>query len=91
MRKSRGMSSRPWSVLRRQALERDDWQCVKCKRPGRLEVDHVIPIQDGGSNELDNLQTLCRGCHIDKSRQEVYNRSRTRYAPGFEKLMEAYE
>ena len=72
-------------------LERDKFQCVKCKRPGRLEVDHVIPLIDGGSNDEDNLQTLCRGCHIDKSRQEVYNRSKTRYAPGFDKLMEAYQ
>lgn len=88
MRKTRGISSRPWAELRLEALKRDGWKCVKCGRPGRLEVDHKIAIVDGGSNDIDNLQTLCRGCHIDKSRQEVYNRSR-RYSPGFRELVEA--
>jgi len=27
------------------------------------EVDHIIPVIEGGSNELSNLRTLCRACH----------------------------
>ena len=44
-----------------------------CQRPGRLEVDHIQPWHRGGSHDLENLQTLCRGCHIEKTRRE--NRS----------------
>ena len=35
------------------------------------EVDHVQPLQWGGDPwALDNLQVLCRGCHIEKTRRE---------------------
>jgi len=33
-----------------------------------LEVDHIIPLHQGGAAvDLDNLQTLCRDCHLAKS------------------------
>ena len=38
------------------------------------EVDHVIPLIDGGSHDLENLQTLCSPCHRKKSAEE--NRER---------------
>ena len=88
MRKSRGMSSRPWARLAYQIKVRDEWKCVKCGKPGRMEVDHVIPIWNGGTDDEANLQTLCRGCHIDKSRGEVYNRKQV-YAAGYAELVEA--
>ena len=30
-------------------------------------VDHVVPQSQGGTNEVSNLQTLCRHCHARKS------------------------
>ena len=60
-----------WQVLRRQVFERDGWRCVDCGRAGRLECDHVRPLEWGGSAwGLDNLQTLCRGCHVRKTAAE---------------------
>ena len=46
-------------------------RCRLCGRAGRLEVDHVIPVFRGGV-ELDaaNCQTLCKPCHLEKSRRE---------------------
>jgi 5-methylcytosine-specific restriction endonuclease McrA len=38
------------------------------------EVDHVVPLIDGGNHDLVNLQTLCSPCHRRKSAQE--NRER---------------
>ena len=49
---------------RRAALERDGWRCRKCGKAGQLEVHHVESLEDGGTHDLDNLRTLCRGCHI---------------------------
>jgi len=31
--------------------------------PLKANFDHIIPIKDGGKNELDNGQTLCLICH----------------------------
>ena len=58
--------------MRLLALDRDGWKCTKCgKYAGRLEVDHRVPLEDGGAvYDLVNLQTLCRSCHFDKSRGE---------------------
>ena len=51
-------------------MERDGWRCQVCGRYGN-EVDHAQPLQHGGEPyALLNLQTLCRGCHIEKTRGE---------------------
>ena len=65
---------RHWKVIRIKALKRDNYQCQECKRQGRIKeaqmVDHVIPKKQGGSLELDNLQSLCNSCHATKSARE---------------------
>lgn len=52
-------------------LERDQHRCVMCGRTARdgitLEVDHRTAVASGGTNELDNLQTLCNICNSGKS------------------------
>ena len=60
-----------WKRVRAKILDRDGWRCVKCGQAGKLEVDHVVSISKGGDPwEPVNLQALCRGCHIAKTRQE---------------------
>ena len=57
--------------LRRRILRRDGYRCRSCGRPGRLEVDHITPMARGGAPlDENNLQTLCRSCHIAKSIRE---------------------
>ena len=34
------------------------------------EIDHIIPLAAGGSNDAKNLQLLCVDCHKDKTIQE---------------------
>lgn len=56
--------------LRKEVFMRDGYRCVECgatKDESRLEVDHIIPISKGGTNDIDNLQTLCRECNQNKS------------------------
>ena len=49
--------------------------CVLCEREGRTvearEIDHVIPVHKGGTDDLDNLMPLCVECHRRKSRAEA--------------------
>ena len=59
--------------MRRQIFARDGFRCRRCGRAGRLEADHVTPLADDpGQNPyaLERLQTLCRSCHIGKSKRE---------------------
>ena len=63
-------NTRAWQRLRRQAIARDNNECVFCKRAGRLttkklEVDHIKQVKDYPELawELDNLRTLCHDCH----------------------------
>jgi hypothetical protein len=49
-------------------LKRDNFTCQYCgKAGGRLEVDHVKPICQGGSNEMENLKTACFECNRGKT------------------------
>ena len=62
-----------WAAVRRQVFDRDGWRCVSCGRAGRLECDHVTPLQrEPGQNPYDpnGLQTLCRDCHLAKTAGE---------------------
>ena len=62
-----------WANIRRAVFERDGWRCVECGRAGRLECDHVTPLQrEPGQDPFDmnGLQTLCRACHLAKTARE---------------------
>jgi 5-methylcytosine-specific restriction protein A len=83
-RHARGYGSQ-WDKKRERILIRDQGLCQECLRNGRLtEVgvkkfsyycDHIVPKEDGGSDDDDNLQALCRSCHTAKTDQEK-NRGR---------------
>lgn len=48
-------------------FKRDKYRCRICKATGvELEVDHIVPLAAGGSDALDNLQTLCFRCNRGK-------------------------
>ena len=67
------LNARRWAAVRRAVIERDAHRCTSCGRGGRLEVDHVTPLQrEPGQDPFDinGLQTLCRACHIEKTRRE---------------------
>lgn len=55
-----------FTYIRPKALERDEYKCVQCGSTTEIHVHHIIERKNGGSDELDNLQTLCRLCHSKK-------------------------
>ena len=77
-----------WAALQ-EAL---DHKCVRCGIPAsncegdRLCKDHVVPIYQGGSDGIDNLQPMCRNCNSAKGadatdlRKNVYQNWRERLA-----------
>ncbi len=62
-----GLSERQWRKRRLEVFKRDGFTCQYCsatKVP--LSCDHVIPLIQGGSNDLDNLKTACIPCNSAK-------------------------
>jgi len=51
-------------------LQRDNFRCQYCgktaKDDTRLEIDHITPLCEGGSNEDSNLVTACFDCNRSK-------------------------
>lgn len=45
------------------------WSCKDCNQQleATFEVNHIIPLEDGGSNHVNNLEALCRNCHGKKT------------------------
>ncbi|MGE5618439.1 MAG: HNH endonuclease [Sphingomonadaceae bacterium] len=60
----RGYKSK-WKKTRDQFLKRYPW-CVVCGRPA-VNVDHIIPKSQGGTDDENNLQSMCQSCHSRKT------------------------
>lgn len=59
--------------LRHEVFKRDGYRCRECgasKDETSLEIDHILPVAKGGTNDIDNLQTLCRECNRMKHTDE---------------------
>lgn len=55
--------------VRFEVFKRDSFKCQYCGAhpPGALlHIDHIHPVSDGGSNEMDNLLTACDECNLGK-------------------------
>ena len=55
---------RRWKAVRRAVFDRDRWRCLMCGQPGRLECDHVTPLQREPGQDpwvMNGLQTLYCG------------------------------
>lgn len=54
--------------IRKVIYERDNYTCQKCGKmcEGKeIQCHHIMPVRNGGSNELNNLITLCNKCHTE--------------------------
>ena len=56
--------------IRYQVLSRDAFRCKACGRGAdngvKLTVDHITPVDWGGTNDISNLLTLCEACNRGK-------------------------
>jgi 5-methylcytosine-specific restriction endonuclease McrA len=62
-----------WRALRAEHLAMEPW-CRECLTHGRYvaatDVDHITARRKGGSEEHDNLRSLCHACHARKTAAE---------------------
>ena len=47
-------------------IERDGFGCRRCGTVENVSIDHILPLSRGGTDDLDNLQFLCRSCNSKK-------------------------
>ena len=55
--------------LRHEVFQRDNYRCRECGATNKettLEIDHIVPVSKGGTNNINNLQTLCKTCNRAK-------------------------
>lgn len=58
---------RAWPLI----VEHYGNRCLNCGASDRLCFDHVVPLSQGGENQLANGQPLCRKCNTFKGTIEV--------------------
>ena len=65
------MKRRKLTKAERQAIyDKCHGYCAYCGRPLEykdMQVDHVIPLYNGGRDELDNMLPACRSCNHYKA------------------------
>lgn len=78
-RHERGYGS-DWDKTTKRIRQRDHHLCQECLREGvvndvsgnhRGQVDHIIPKEQGGTDDDDNLELLCNDHHKIKTQREA--------------------
>ena len=47
-------------------------RCVRCGEEGwHLDRDHIIPLYQGGSDGIENIQPLCARCNAGKGADDT--------------------
>ncbi|WP_395543262.1 HNH endonuclease [Neotabrizicola sp. sgz301269] len=66
-----------WGRLRLTILARDNHLCQLCLEAGRVTpartVDHRVPKAQGGTDEPDNLRSICDDHHAAKTTREGHD------------------
>lgn len=62
------------NLTKKRVASCQEWKCklCNCLLDECFEIDHIICIKDGGSNEEINLQALCPNCHRKKTNTDIY-------------------
>jgi len=62
----------------RNYLIKEYGRCFRCNTGGtpnnKLEIDHIVPVSEGGTNRLSNLRILCQNCHRLRHIVEKYRK-----------------
>lgn len=64
------LRSEYWRTLRRFIFERDEYRCVLCNSPARIEAHHRTYERCPYQERLSDVYTLCAKCHRRYSNDE---------------------
>lgn len=69
IKKQKGDPYERWEVIERDTVN-GILMCKMCgimlERLDQVHIDHIIPIADGGMDELDNVHCVCEVCNLTK-------------------------
>ena len=72
-RERMAMSGGAWETQRQRAIARDLRCCYLCGKviseSEPIDVDHLVEVAEGGSNDLSNLATAHVSCHRRRHRE----------------------
>lgn len=60
--------------VRFEVFKRDSFTCQYCGRSAPeviLECDHIVPVAEGGTDDILNLVTSCRDCNRGKGKRKL--------------------
>lgn len=67
-----------WTETRKRIAQAYNYTCVDCGLIWRShidQIDHDIPLEQGGSNDDSNLKPRCNECHAIKTASEATRRA----------------
>lgn len=85
-------------TLKADVRKRSHHACCLCKSYGPVEIHHIIPEENGGSDTFDNAASLCPTCHevygmnptkrkyIREARDTWFEICAARYAPDADRI-----
>ena len=60
--------------------------CCICNNRHRVQLHHIIPLENGGSDDIDNAIPLCPNCHDEVHTGYISGRVTKKYTPAELKL-----
>ena len=58
------------TVIKKFLIDERGPYCENCGEEIELQVDHIVPVSRGGTDDMENLQLLCYECHQKKHNYE---------------------
>jgi len=62
-----------WQKVRRRILQLEP-ACRICGQDATV-VDHIVPLQEGGTHAPENLRPLCKSCHDRRTYYDTIGRA----------------
>lgn len=69
-----------WKELRNERLRTDFYRCSRCGSAINVEVHHIKYPDVWGTEDMDDLVTLCASCHAETHKYDLIKGGLTTYA-----------
>jgi len=63
------LRSEHWQEVRKRKLKQAGYACEICHKKTKLDIHHLTYIRLG-NERLDDLQALCRSCHVKEEKRK---------------------